>query len=163
MTDELNTLELECGIVLELQAVNDMLLLDLMESIKPDRDGKFTVQGMPVRDLNRMMRFLCGWGVKNDVPHDKLNEVAIFGSGIHLQRSVWVRMVATLPELTQIFAQVMALTQIKSRPIAQPAPVSSEREQAKLTAKELFAMAEEQGLLDEIRAKIEARVEDGKH
>jgi len=134
MTGELNTLELKCGITLELQAVNDMLLLDLMEGIRADTDGKYTIQGMSVKDLNRMMRYFCGWGVKNDVPADMADDVSIFGAGKHIQRAAWVRMIATTPELTQLFGQVMALTQIKAKRAQQPTPTPEQTELERLRA-----------------------------
>jgi len=146
---ELDTLTLECGITLELQAVNDMLLLDLMEGIRADADGKYTIQGMSVKDLNRMMRYFCGWGVKNDVPADMVDDVSIFAAGKHVQRAAWVRMIATTPELTQLFGQVMALTQVKAKRVQQPAPAPETTE------------------LDELRAKVaqleNEKAEDGKH
>jgi len=127
----MNTKELECGVVLELQAVRPMLLLDLLEGMKKGRDGKYSASsltGLSIQSLNRLMRFLCGWGVTNEVPEDQLDSVSIFGDGEHLQRSAWVRMIATENELTDVFAQVMALTQIKMQQPAQPTPEQTELE-----------------------------------
>ena len=55
----MNQLKLECGITLELQPVQSMLLLDLLESMKMGKDGKMDIKSMSIRDLNRLMKYLC--------------------------------------------------------------------------------------------------------
>lgn len=113
---KIDQIELQCGVTLELQPVKSMLLLDLLEGMKPGADGQFDIKSLSIRDLNRLMKYFCGWGVKNDVPRDQVDSVSIFGDGEHVQRAAWVRMIATETELAQVFAQVMALTQRKMTP-----------------------------------------------
>lgn len=127
-----DTLELECGVTLELQSVNGMVLLDFVE------DGP---QNMTQAKFNRMIKYLAGWGVKNDVPEDKREELEFFGKGEHLQRAAWVRLITTENEIAQLMAQVMSLTHVRIR---QPTPEQTELEQLRAKVKELEAEPEGQ-------------------
>ena len=121
----MNTLELECGVTLELQPVKSMILLDFVED-GPDK--------MTQSKFNRMIKYIAGWGVTNDVPSDMQEELSFFGAGEHLQRAAWIRIVATETEIAQLMAQVMALTQVK---VGQPTPEQIELEALRTKVQEL--------------------------
>ncbi len=155
---ELETLELECGVTLELQGINEMLFLDLIEEIKPGKNGQYgvdSVKKMPIRNLNRMMRVICGWGVKSDVPPGDADDYAMFGDGKRLQRSAWVRDIATTKELSEILARVMVLTKGASSS-GQKSPEQLELEQLRAENEQLEAEARKASSdeLDELRAKV---------
>lgn len=176
---ELEIFELECGIVLELQGINEMLFLDLIEGIKPDKNGQYSVDSVkkiPIRNLNRMMRVICGWGIINDVPPDEADDYAMFGDGKRLQRSAWARDIATTEELSEVLARVMALTKgASSNSEKSPEQLEIERLQAenkrlkgqselgqtKETADGLAAIIREQGGPDAVIEQLKAQKEDG--
>lgn len=110
----MDTLELGCDVVLELQPVKSMILLDFVE------DGP---DSMTQSKFNKMIKYIAGWGVTNDVPSEMGDELAFFGAGEHIQRAAWVRMIATETEIAQLMAQVMALTKVQT---AQPTPEQDE-------------------------------------
>lgn len=126
----MDTLELKCGIVLELQPVKSMILLDFVE------DGP---ESMTQSKFNKMIKYIAGWGVTNDVPPEMADELAFFGTGEHIQRGAWVRMIATETEIAQLMAQVMALTKVQT-----VQPTSEQTELAELRAK-VVALEEEDG------------------
>lgn len=178
---ELGTFELECGVVLELQGINEMLFLDLIEGIRPDKSGQYgvgSIQKMPIRNLNRMMRVICGWGIKNDPPPDEADDYAMFGDGKRLQRSAWVRDIATTGELSEVLARVMALTKgVGSNGQKSPEQLELERlraenrqlknktelGQAKDAAETIARAIREQGGPEAFIERVKAQEEDGKH
>lgn len=123
----MNTLELGCGVTLDLCPVKSMILLDFVEA-GPDK--------MTQTQFNKMIKYIAGWGVTNDVPPDVQEELSFFGNGEHLQRAAWVRMIATEAEIAQLMAQVMALTKIK---IEQPTPEQTELERLRAENEQLKA------------------------
>lgn len=120
----MNTLELECGVELGLQPVKSMILLDFVDG-GPSK--------MTQAQFNKMIKYIAGWGVVTDPPEEESAELAFMGEGKHLQRSAWVRMIATDAEIAQLMAQVMALTKINTEQQQTP----------------------EQAEIDELRAKVE--------
>jgi hypothetical protein len=134
--ESFSTIELECGVTLELQSVRPMLLLDLLEGVKTNGDGQVDISSLSIRSLNGIMRYFCGWGVKNEIPQDQLSAVSIFGTGEHVQRSAWVRLVATEAELGEIFARVMALTNLRMN---QPSAEQTELEKLRAENEQLKA------------------------
>jgi len=145
---ELETLELECGVTLELCGINKILFLDLIDEMRPGKNGEYgtdSLKKIPIRKLNRMMRVICGWGIKNDPPADEADDYAIFGDGKRTQRSAWVRDISTTKELSEILGRVMVLTK----------GVSSNGEKSP-----------EQLEIDKLKAEneqLKAQKEDGEH
>lgn len=138
---ELKTLELECGVTLELQPVKSTIVLELIgdlggfDNLSNMTADSFSDQAQAVTGFVRLLNYFAGWGVKNDPPQDVADDFAALGGGKRIVRSRWVRDIATEDEVSQLFAQVMALTFAEQK----QQPPDDETEQLKARIAELEA------------------------
>ena len=114
----LNRLDLACGVTLELQPVKQTIALEfisrlggfdvlmrgdasqLASNVRPEMMDGFV----------RLLNYFAGWGVANEVPVQAREEFGMLASGERAVKSLWVRDMMTKDEVSQFFAQVMALT-----------------------------------------------------
>ncbi len=157
MNDEMKTLELECGVTLELKSVNRMMLSDFFGGIT-STNGKVSPKSVGVKSFNKLMRYICGWGVTNEMPAEEIPDYEMWG-GVRQQRSAWVREIATEPELSQLMAQIMILT----IPEARKASEAKKQQAAQQEPQTVDARDE----LEKLRARVaeleSEKAEDGQH
>lgn len=116
MTENLTELELECGVTLELKPGKQMVLLEFLKkggSFDAMASGEIEggeVNPAMLSGFTDMVNYVAGWCVTNEVPKDDADELAMFGGGKRSVRSRWVRQICTEEEISQLFAQAMALT-----------------------------------------------------
>ena len=110
--ENINELELECGVTLHLQPVKQFIVLEFIgPQVKQGVGGPMVGLGPSVIDGNiKLLNYLAGWGVANEVPQEAREEFGMFGGGERVIRSRWVRDLMTNEEAAQFFAQVLALT-----------------------------------------------------
>ena len=107
--ERIDELELECGVTLHLRSVKQMIVLEFVG----EAGGFEALQGNDpgtLRNFTRLLNYIAGWGVTNDVPADVKADFAMLGGGEFAARSRWVREMMTGAEMSQLFAQVLALT-----------------------------------------------------
>jgi len=115
---ELEKLKLECGVTLELKPVKQTIALEFISKLGGldalmQGDASSLATGASPETLIgfiRLLNYFAGWGVANQVPSDARDELSMLGSGERMIRSLWVRDIMTTEEVSQLFAQVMALT-----------------------------------------------------
>jgi len=111
--DDVTKLELECGVTLNLQPVKQMIVLEFVGEaggFDAIRDAALKEKPETLKNFTRLFNYICGWGVTNDVPKYALDDFAMMGGGEYTIRSRWVRQMLTRDEVSQLFAQVVALT-----------------------------------------------------
>lgn len=114
--NELEKLELECGVTLSLQPVKQTIALEFISRMGGFSDlmrggaSGLTSKPETMDSFVKLLNYFAGWGVANDVPQDARDEFGMLASGERSIRSLWVRDVMTTDEVSQFFAQVMALT-----------------------------------------------------
>ena len=121
--NELNKLDLKCGVTLELQAVKQYIALDLLSGI----GGLGNLSNVAAKSFSpemlpgfmKLLNYLIGWGVRNDVPEGAKSDFASFGGGERITRSMWVKDIATEDEISQLFAQILALTLPQTKEVEQ--------------------------------------------
>ena len=104
--------------VLELQAVNQQALLDIileMGGIEAIAAEQFNPQSIKVLSAgNRALTYCLGWGVKNTPPQEALDTLEALGKPTHLPeiaRANWLRYLAlTNEETSDAVAKLMKLT-----------------------------------------------------
>jgi hypothetical protein len=115
---ELNELRLECGVTLRLQPVKQTIALEFISRLggfdilmRGDASQlKASARPETMDGFVKLLNYFAGWGVANDVPQEAREEFGMLASGERSIRSLWVRDILTDDEVSQFFAQVMALT-----------------------------------------------------
>ena len=115
---ELRELDLECGITLQLKPVKQTIALEFISKLggfdilmRGDASG-LTANARPetMDGFIKLLNYFTGWGVENDVPPEAREEFSMIASGERSIKSLWVRDILSEDEVSQFFAQVMALT-----------------------------------------------------
>jgi hypothetical protein len=114
---ELNELKLECGVTLKLQPVKQTIALEFISRFGFDilmrgdaSQLKANARPEVMDGFVKLLNYFAGWGVANAVPQEARDEFGMLASGERSIRSLWVRDILTPDEVSQLFAQVMALT-----------------------------------------------------
>lgn len=115
---ELETLDLECGITLQLKPVKQTIALEFIsklggfENLMRGGAESLTTNASPAMmdGFIKLLNYFTGWGVTNELPLDAREEFSMLAQGERVLRSLWVRDIMTNEEMSQLFAQVMAMT-----------------------------------------------------
>jgi len=97
---------------LHLQGVKQAIVLEFIGEAGgfEGLQGGVTSNPGVLRNFTRLLNYIAGWGVTNEVPADVKADLAMFGGGEFATRSRWVREIMTGAEMSQLFARVLALT-----------------------------------------------------
>ena len=114
----LNRLDLACGVTLELQPVKQTIALEFISRLggfdvlmRGDASELASrVRPEMMDGFVRLLNYFAGWGVANEGPAQAKEEFGMLASGERAVKSLWVRDMMTKDEVSQFFAQVMALT-----------------------------------------------------